>query len=62
MAQYFCHFKVILFPHSSSSPKKMQENKIMIYLLNKAGDGVDVAMSLEKAHRYSTIQSGEFQL
>jgi len=36
----------------------MQENKRMIDRLNKAGDGVDVAASLQKAHSYSTIQSG----
>jgi len=40
----------------------MQENKRMIGRLNKFGDGADEAVSLEKAHSYFTIQSGEFQL
>ena len=39
----------------------MQENKRMTDRLNKAGDGVDVVVSLEKARSFSTIQSGEFQ-
>ena len=33
----------------------------MVDRLNKAGDGVDVAVSFAKAHSYFTIQSGEFQ-
>jgi hypothetical protein len=62
MANFFWNFKVIRFPLYSSSSHKLQENKRMTDRLNKASDGVDVAVLLEKAHSYSTIQSSEFQL
>jgi hypothetical protein len=60
MAQYFWHFNIIRFPLYSFLSNKMQENKRMIDHLNKFGDGVDEAASLEKAHNYSIIHSGEF--
>jgi hypothetical protein len=33
----------------------------MIYRFKKPGDGANVAVSLEKAHIYFTIQWGEIQ-
>jgi hypothetical protein len=61
MVQYFWNCNVIRFPPYSSSSNKMQEIKRMIDRLNKADDGGDVAVSLQKAHIYSTIQFAEFQ-